>query len=205
MIDDRPATAAPLPADDRDLGHALLTIARSAIAARLELPRAEEPDAPALQQPAATFVTLRAHGELRGCIGSLEPSRALRVDVRENAIAAAFRDPRFPPLAAGEFPATSIEVSLLSKAEQLFVTDERDLVRRLRPGVDGLILEHDGRRTTYLPQVWDAIPDPYDFIVALKRKAGWPEGFWGPRMSVFRYAATKWTERESTSWKGIEP
>jgi AmmeMemoRadiSam system protein A len=195
MIDDRSATPAPV-ADERELGRAVLTIARAAIAARLELPRDEEPDAPALAQPAATFVTLRARGELRGCIGSLEPLRPLRVDVRENAIAAAFRDPRFPPLDAHEFAATAIEVSLLSPAEALVVADELDLVRRLRPGVDGLILEHDGRRATFLPQVWDSLPDPRDFIVSLKRKGGWSQGFWGPRMKVFRYVATKWAERE---------
>jgi len=204
MMDARPATPAPVEADDRELGRAVLLIARSAIAAQLDLPRTDEPDAPKLAQPAATFVTLYAHGELRGCIGSLESVRPLRVDVRENAIAAAFRDPRFPPLAAREFDATSIEVSLLSKPERLVVAGEEDLVRRLRPGVDGLILEHDGRRVTYLPQVWDAIPDPREFVVALKRKAGWTNGFWSPRMNVFRYGATKWMEREFLN-QGTQP
>jgi AmmeMemoRadiSam system protein A len=197
MMDARTATSAPVAAGDRELGRALLAIARSAIAAQLDLPRTDEPDAPELAQPAATFVTLHARGELRGCIGSLEAVRPLRLDVRENAIAAAFRDPRFPPLATREFDATSIEVSLLSKPERLFVTGEEDLVRRLRPGVDGLILEYDGRRVTYLPQVWHAIRDPREFVVALKRKAGWSHAFWDARMSVFLYGATKWTERES--------
>jgi len=182
--------------NDHDLGRALLTIARSAIAERLDLPRGEEPRDPALARPAATFVTLHCGGELRGCIGSLEPMRSLDVDVRENALAAAFRDPRFPPLSAREFDATSVEVSLLSPAERLYVASEEDLVQRLRPGADGLILEHDGRRVTYLPQVWDTIAEPRDFIAALKRKAGWSEGFWSPRVNVSRYGATKWTERE---------
>ena len=182
--------------DDRDLGRALLTIARSAIAARLDLHGGDEPRDAALAQPAATFVTLRCGGDLRGCIGSLEPVRPLGVDVRENALAAAFRDPRFPPLVAQEFDATSIEVSLLSAAERLDVRSAEELAHRLRPGGDGLILEHDGRRVTYLPQVWDAIPDPRAFVAALKRKAGWPEGFWSPRMNVFRYGVTKWTEPE---------
>lgn len=187
--------------DDRDLGRALLAIARSAIAARLDFPGGDEPRDPALAQPAATFVTLRCGGELRGCIGSLEPVRALGVDVRENALAAAFGDPRFPPLAAQEFDATSVEVSLLSAAERLDVRSAEDLAHRLRPGSDGLILEHDGRRVTYLPQVWDAIPDPRDFVAALTDKAGWSKGFWSPRMNVFRYGVTKWTEPEFLGWE----
>jgi len=195
-----PLTAV-FPSARRELGRVLLTIARSAIAARLELPSSGESSDPALAQPGATFVTLHSHGELRGCIGSLEPVRPLGVDVRENALAAAFRDPRFPPLSAREFDATSVDVSLLSPAERLAVSDEEDLVTRLRPGVDGLILEHDSRRATFLPQVWDAIPDPRDFVAALKAKAGWPQGFWSARMNVFRYATTKWTEREFPSYE----
>jgi len=190
-----------IASESRDLGRMLLTIARSAIAARLALPSDGEPIDPALARPGATFVTLHNDGELRGCIGSLEPVRPLGVDVRENALAAAFRDPRFPPLSAREFDATSIDVSLLSPAERLLVTDEEDLVRRLRPGVDGLLLEHDGRRATYLPQVWDAIPDAHDFVAALKGKAGWPQGFWSARINVFRYVTTKWTEREFLSYE----
>lgn len=201
MTDGHSATPAPIGSDDRDLGRALLTIARAAIAARLDLPRIDEPRDPALSRPAATFVTLQYRGELRGCIGSLEPIRPLGVDVRENALAAAFRDPRFPPLAAREFEATSVEVSLLSAAERLHVVNEEDLARRLRPGVDGLILEHDGRRATYLPQVWEAIPDPRDFVAALKRKAGWSHGFWSVGINVFRYGATKWTESEFMSFE----
>jgi len=179
-----------------ELGRALLTIARSAIAARLELPRVGEPRDPALAQPAATFVTLRRSGELRGCIGSLAPLRPLGVDVRENAVAAAFRDPRFAPLAVSEFEATSIEVSLLSASERFEVADEDDLVARLRPGIDGLVLDCGGRRATFLPQVWEAIPDPREFVVALKRKAGWSAAFWSPGMNVSRYGVTKWTESE---------
>jgi AmmeMemoRadiSam system protein A len=201
MINGHLTSAGSVPSDDRDLGHVLLTIARAAIAARLDLPRIEEPRDPALLQPAATFVTLQCRGELRGCIGSLEPIRPLGIDVRENALAAAFRDPRFPPLAVHEFEATTVQVSLLSPAERLHVTNEEELVRRLRPGVDGLILEYDGRRATYLPQVWEAIPDPHDFVAALKRKAGWSHGFWNAGVNVFRYAATKWTEREFVSFE----
>ena len=187
--------------DRASLGRALLLIARSAIAERLELGSSVEPSGPALTQPGATFVTLHSHGELRGCIGSLEPVRPLGVDVRENALAAAFRDPRFPPLTAREFGATSVDVALLSPAERFVVADEEDLIRRVRPGIDGLILEHDGRRATFLPQVWESIPDPRDFVTALKEKAGWPQGFWGARMNVYRYVTTKWTERDFPSYE----
>jgi AmmeMemoRadiSam system protein A len=181
---------------ERELGGALLTIARTAIAARLDLPHAGEPRAPALLEPAATFVTLHQSGELRGCIGTLEPVRPLGVDVRENELAAAFRDPRFQPLAVVEFETTSIEVSLLSAAERVEVDDEGDLLACLRPGVDGVILEYAGRRATFLPQVWEALADPREFVAALKRKAGWPADFWSPRMNVSRYGVTKWTESE---------
>jgi len=201
MVNGSSPTTAPFPSVDRELGRMLLTIARSAIAERLELPSSGEPGDPALAQPGATFVTLHSHGELRGCIGSLEPVRPLGVDVRENALAAAFRDPRFPPLSAREFDATSVDVSLLSPPERLAVSDEEDLLSRLRPGVDGLILEHDGRRATFLPQVWESIPDPRDFVAALKEKAGWPQGFWGARMNVYRYVTTKWTERDFPSYE----
>lgn len=188
--------AALRPDEDRTLGHALLTIARSAIAVELGFPGAGEANHGALAQPAATFVTLKHSGELRGCIGSLKPVRPLGVDVRENAIAAAFRDPRFPPLAAAEFVVVAVEVSLLSADERIEIVDEVDLVGRLRPGVDGLILQYGSHRATFLPQVWDTLADPWAFLAALKRKAGLPEGFWSPRVNVSRYQVTKWTEAE---------
>jgi AmmeMemoRadiSam system protein A len=181
---------------DADLGRALLTIARSAIGAELGLRRNAEPSHAALAQPAATFVTLKHAGELRGCIGSLKPVRPLGVDVRENAMAAAFRDPRFPPLAVVEFEATSVEVSLLSADERVEVRDEADLLARLRPGVDGLVIEYGRQRATFLPQVWESLPAARDFLAALKRKAGLPADFWSPQLNVSRYGVTKWTESE---------
>ena len=179
-----------------DLGNALLGIARSAIAQELHLPMRGETSHADLSQPGATFVTLKRAGELRGCIGSLRPMRPLGVDVRANAIAAAFGDPRFPPLAVAEFEKVAIEVSLLSATEPIDIVDEVDLVARLRPGLDGLVIEYGHRRATFLPQVWDALPDPRDFLAALKRKAGLPESFWSPQMNVSRYGVTKWTETE---------
>jgi AmmeMemoRadiSam system protein A len=116
------------------------------------------------------------------------------VDVRENAIAAAFRDPRFPPVAAREFGITSIEVSLLSADERIDARSEENLLALLRPGVDGVILQYGAQRATFLPQVWESIADPRAFLATLKRKAGLPEDFWHPKMNVSRYSVTKWTE-----------
>ena len=181
---------------ESDLGRALLTIARSTIGAELGLAAAREPRHAALSAPAATFVTLKQSGELRGCIGSLQPLRPLAEDVRENAIAAAFRDPRFPPLSVREYATTSVEVSLLSADERLDVATEAELLTQLRPGIDGLILRYGGQRATFLPQVWESLPEPRAFVSALKRKAGLPAGFWSPQMSVSRYAVTRWTEIE---------
>jgi AmmeMemoRadiSam system protein A len=180
----------------RDLGRALLTIARSAIAEELGFPPAATPSHAALAQPAATFVTLKRAGELRGCIGTLKARRPLHADVRANALAAAFRDPRFPPLAAAEFAATSVEVSLLSADEPVVVSGEEDLVARLRPGIDGVILEYGQHRATFLPQVWDALPEPRRFLAALKQKAGLPQDFWSTQMNISRYGVTKWEEIE---------
>ncbi len=182
--------------NDPDLGRALLAIARSAIGAELGLRPFAAASHAALTEPAATFVTLKLAGELRGCIGSLKPMRPLGVDVRANAIAAAFRDPRFPPLAVVEFEATMVEVSLLSADERLDVRDESDLLARLRPDIDGLVLEYGHHRATFLPQVWESLPDPRGFLAALKRKAGLPADFWSPQVNVSRYGVTKWEEGE---------
>ncbi len=124
------------------------------------------------------------------------PLRPLGRDVHENALAAAFRDPRFPPLAVAEYETTSIEVSLLSASEPVVAVDEDDLIGRLRPDIDGVILEYGHHRATFLPQVWESLDQPRAFLAALKRKAGLPEGFWSERMRVARYQVTKWSESE---------
>jgi len=182
--------------DDPDLGSALLAIARSAIGGELGLRASPPRDHAALAAPGATFVTLKQAGDLRGCIGSLERRRPLGVDVRENAKAAAFHDPRFPPLTAREFDTTSIEVSLLSRDERIDARSENDLIAGLRPGVDGVVVQHGANRGTFLPQVWETIADPQAFLAALKRKAGLPEAFWSPQLNVSRYTVTKWAEPE---------
>jgi hypothetical protein len=177
-----------------ELGLALLHIARGAIAERLGLPAQPAPDLPELEQPAATFVTLTSEGALRGCIGSLEPRLPLREDVRNNALAAAFRDPRFPPLGLEEFGAARVEVSLLGALEPIAVIDETDALRRLRPGIDGVVLTCGGHRATFLPQVWESLPDPRHFLAQLKRKAGLAAGFWNEDLRLARYQVTKWKE-----------
>ena len=181
---------------DADLGRVLLGIARSAIGEELGLDAPTGWNHPALTPPAATFVTLKQAGDLRGCIGSLEPRRPLGVDVRENAIGAAFRDPRFPPLTPREFDRTSIEVSLLTRDEPVVASSEEELIARLRPGVDGVVVQHGARRATFLPQVWETIANPRAFLGALKRKAGLPEDYWSPQLNVSRYTVTKWAEAE---------
>jgi len=184
---------------DQALGRSLLSIARNAIAVELRLATGTLSDRtqaehPALAVPGATFVTLLRHGALRGCIGSLEARCSLAADVSANAVAAAFADPRFPRLSAAEFNDTSIEVSLLSSPEAIPVTSEPALLAELRPGVDGVVLEYEDRRATFLPQVWDSLREPASFLGELKRKAGLAVDFWSPALQVSRYRVTKWRE-----------
>jgi len=184
-----------------ELGDALLHTARRALAAAFaRAGDAAAPAHPALAAHGATFVTLTQHGELRGCIGTLEAHRPLAEDVERNALAAAFRDPRFAPLAAAEFDITRIEVSLLSAPVPLPVADEDDLLRQLRPGVDGVVLSWRGRRATFLPQVWETLAEPREFIAALKHKAGLGAGFWADDLRVARYAVDKFREAQAHQW-----
>ncbi len=179
---------------DQQLGDALLARARNAIASEFGGAQAKEPEHPALRQPGSTFVTLTRRGELRGCIGSLEAYRRLDQDVRENARAAAFRDRRFAPLSEGELVAIRVEVSLLTPAEPIRFATEEDAVRQLRQGIDGVILESERRRGTFLPQMWEHLPDPWQFMSELKRKAGLAEDFWSKDVKLYRYEVQKWSE-----------
>ena len=176
-----------------DAGRALLGIARAAIEAKL-FGNARTVHAPWLRQSGATFVTLTRDGELRGCIGSLQASRPLGDDVAENAVGAAFRDPRFTAMTAEEWPSVRVEVSLLSTPKPMRFADEADLLAQIRPDEDGLILECDGRRATFLPQVWETIPDKRQFLAHLLHKAGLPQGTRLGRCKVWRYRVTKWKE-----------
>lgn len=176
-----------------EAGTKLLGIARGAIESKL-FGSASMPDAPWLQQNGATFITLTKDGALRGCIGSLEAARPLGDDAAQNAIAAAFRDPRFPPVTAAEWPSIRVEVSLLSAPKPMRFADEADLLAQIRQDEDGIILECDGRRATFLPQVWETIPDKRQFLAELARKAGLPGDVRLGRCRVWRYKVTKWKE-----------
>src|SRR5436190_164290 len=176
-----------------DAGQTLLQIARGAIESKL-FGSAGTADAPWLRQNGATFITLTRDGALRGCIGSLQAARPLGDDVAENAAAAAFSDPRFPPLTAAEWPSVKVEVSLLSTPKPMRFADEQDLLEQIRAGEDGLILEADGRRATFLPQVWESIRDKRQFLRELARKAGLPDDVRLGRCRVSRYKVTKWKE-----------
>ena len=189
---------------DLELGLALVTIARGAIGARFGLPGEEPPVHGALSAPGATFVTLFCREELRGCIGSLRASRPLRDDVRENAINAAFHDPRFPPLVQVEFESIAVEVSLLSPSTRLRFGTEDELVARLQSGVDGVTLEYGAHRATFLPQVWETLPEPRLFLAELKRKAGLAADFWSPRLNVGLYRVTKWKESDFSSSRVLQ-
>lgn len=191
---------------DAGLGCLLVTIARRAIVTELAEagsvlaaragPECAVTGHPALAAPGATFVTLFRCGLLRGCIGTLEARRPLGVDVRANAVAAAFADPRFPPLGADEFMDALVEVSLLSAPEAMTADGEQALLDQLRPGVDGVVLEYAGRRATFLPQVWDSLGEPVEFVAELKRKAGLPIDFWSAAVNISRYSVTKWRESD---------
>ena len=182
----------PLPTD---AGTCLLPIARASIASALGRTASAPDDADWLQEPAACFVTLTQAGQLRGCIGSLEARRPLLADVQANAVAAALHDPRFSPLSASELDATQVEVSVLSTMQALRFTSEPDALAQLRPHVDGIVLACGGRRGTFLPQVWEQLPDRAIFLAHLKRKAGLPIDFWSDDIRLYRYTVSKWSEQ----------
>jgi len=195
-----------------DAGPVLIGLARSAIATTLGLrdrvsppvreklvsdghkPTLDTENEAWLSKKGASFVTLRIDGELRGCIGSLVAYQPLIEDVRQNARAAAFEDPRFYPLSVEEFDQIHIEVSVLSAPEPMHFSTREEALAMLRPGVDGVILSAAGRRATFLPQVWEELPDREEFISHLLRKAGLPPTFWDDSVRIERYTVTAFEE-----------
>jgi AmmeMemoRadiSam system protein A len=162
-----------LSANDRQT---LLKIAREAIGAVVERQKPPELDLAAcsedLRIDGASFVTLTIAERLRGCIGTLEAYQPLILDVQEHAIAAATQDYRFPPVTAMEVPLLEIEISRLTPTQPLEYQDWRDLIAKLRPGVDGVLIRDGFQRATFLPQVWEKIPDPQEFLTQLCNKMG---------------------------------
>ncbi|WP_425482469.1 AmmeMemoRadiSam system protein A [Allochromatium palmeri] len=198
---DTTETATERPVYDATERTALLDIAARSITHGLAHQRPLDLDPHDYPEPLrairATFVTLE-HGEnLRGCIGVLEAFRPLVVDVARNAFAAAFEDPRFPPLRAAEYPELTLKLSVLTPAEPLAFDSEADLLAQIRPGVDGLILSDRRHRGTFLPSVWEQLPNPHDFLEHLKRKAGLPMGYWSDSLRVDRYRTESFGERIS--------
>jgi AmmeMemoRadiSam system protein A len=188
MSTDEPAAPGSLSSED---ARALLAIARASIQHGLDVGEPLPVDlgeVPAvLSRPGASFVTLQLKGALRGCIGSFEAYRPLASDVSHNAYAAAFRDPRFPPLSPAELAELELHLSLLGPPVPLEVASEDELLATLRSGVDGLILEDGGRRALFLPQVWQQLSDPVDFVTHLKLKAGLPRDHWSPGVRCWRF------------------
>lgn len=160
-------------------GRRLLQLARQAISGRLGIVTENDHLAdPAFDAEHGTFVTLRKSGSLRGCIGNLLANETVAAGVRRNAISAAFHDSRFSPLTATEFEDVEIDISILSQPQTLEYTDAADLIGKLRPGIDGLVLKLGGAGATFLPQVWEQLPDPELFLGHLCRKAGLAESAW---------------------------
>jgi AmmeMemoRadiSam system protein B/AmmeMemoRadiSam system protein A len=148
-----------------------------------------------LKAQRATFVTISIGGQLRGCRGTLLPLRPLLFDVAENAYQAGFKDPRFPPITPEEIAKLEFHVSILSTPRRIPCTSEEELVRSLRPDVDGLVLRDNGRQSTLLPSVWSQLPDPATFVRQLKLKAGLPADHWSPTLEAYRYGAESFGNR----------
>jgi len=158
-----------------------------------------------LTEPAATFTTLRLDRKLRGCCGTLEASQPLATDVARTAFLAAFRDLRFKPLIRDEAGSVRLEVSVLSPMEEIHVTDEVDLLKHLVPGTDGLVIVEGGHRATFLPKVWESLPEPRQFLAALKTKCGLPDDYWSERLEFFRYRTSLYAEPEDLDVAQLRP
>lgn len=179
------------------VGSTLIAVAQDSILAGLGQPlRGADERQAWLQEPGATFVTLNRGRQLRGCIGSLQAHRSLLADIKANAAAAAFRDPRFPPLQMREWDEIEIEVSLLSALEPVVFENEPHALQQLRPGIDGVVLQFGTQRSTFLPQVWGHFSDAAAFLRQLKQKAGLPAGFWHENIALQRYTVEKFRQHD---------
>jgi len=178
-------------------GKVLLPIARAVIYDALgRKSQAVDENQPWLHDKGASFVTLTMNQHLRGCIGSLEAHRPLLLDVKANAYAAAFRDPRFLPLTIAELDTTEIEISLLSPQQPIYFKDEADALAQLQPQIDGVVFKYGHFRSTFLPQVWEQLTDAKTFMAHLKHKAGLHPEFWHDDVELYRYTVTKFKEKD---------
>lgn len=177
-------------------GEILLSVARKTIEQRLfggeeKLPEGADLSAK-FSKRRGTFVTLTLHEGLRGCIGHIIPQETLLEGIQVNAINAAFRDPRFPPLSKKEWDNVKIEISILTEPKGLPYSDGEDLLNKLRSGIDGVIIKKGHRQATFLPQVWEQLPDKEEFLMHLCMKAGLDESAWkneGIEVSVYQVQA----------------
>jgi len=169
----------------------LLDIARQSIHSGLEAGKPLSPNlsefSEKLSLPSATFVTLKQRGDLRGCIGSLESTEPLVQSIANSAFNAAFRDPRFASLQTSEIKQTSLEISVLSEMTPMTVASREDLFNQLKPGIDGLLLQDRGYRSTFLPKVWDDLKEPQAFLEQLFLKAGLAPDHWSETLRFSRY------------------
>ena len=147
-----------------------------------------------LQQPRASFVTLRINAVLRGCMGSLEATVALASDVTQNAFKSAFKDPRFPPLTSAEFVLIHIAIAVLTSSEPIEFDSEKELAQQLRPGVDGVTLKEGTQRSTLIPAAWNHFTSSVQFVEQLKIKAGLPVDYWSDTIRFERYQAESFEE-----------
>ena len=188
----------PLPDRQHRPGDELLRIARASIEYGFEkaehLPVASDQLPGEMMELRATFTTLRRDGQLRGCCGTLQAVRPLAEDVAYSAFQAAFRDPRFEPLARNELASIGLEVAVLSPLEPLPVDSEADLLEKLVPGIDGLIIAEGARRATFLPKVWEQLPEPQDFLCALKKKCGLQPDYWSGNLEFLHYSTVTYAE-----------
>jgi AmmeMemoRadiSam system protein A len=186
----------------QDEGNRLLMVARSTIKNRLnnqEQPRIEWKELPKrFQEQLGTFVTITIDGNLRGCIGHIIPRETLLEGIQENAINAAFKDPRFPPLTRKEFGKIEIEISILTAPQELPYDDAQDLLNKLRPGKDGVIIKKGYHEATFLPQVWDQLPDKEEFLTHLCIKAGLSHDSWKKeKLQVSTYQVQSFEEEKA--------
>ncbi|HUJ60214.1 MAG TPA: AmmeMemoRadiSam system protein A [Kofleriaceae bacterium] len=179
----------------RTRGPVLAAWARAHLREHLGGARAVRPDAAWGAEPAATFVTLRwRDGRLQGCIGTLAAVRGIVDDVAHHVVAAALHDPRTEPIAIGDIDRLDLEISLLSRLEPIAFASEAELHAAIRPGIDGLVLEHRATRATLLPVMWEHLPDVAGFLAALKHKAGLSRTFFDRALRMSRYTAERYVD-----------